>query len=159
MIGTARAAKHHFVRALGADEVIDYTTTDPARTAASLDVIFDPVGAAGGRAWLPLIRPGGMLIPFAYGDDQALIDRVTRRGIRVAPVLVEPMATAEDTPELIRLGQIEVVAASCSRTCAARGWLRSSRIAAASCQAFVAATGSPLSRATSPRLMSASASL
>jgi NADPH:quinone reductase-like Zn-dependent oxidoreductase len=31
VIGTARAAKHDFVRALGADEVIDYTSTDPAQ--------------------------------------------------------------------------------------------------------------------------------
>lgn len=91
VIGTARAVRHDFVRALGADEVIDYTTTDPARTAGELDVIFDPVGAENGRTWLPVIRPGGVLISFAHdGGDRALLDAAARRGIRVPAVLVEP---------------------------------------------------------------------
>jgi NADPH:quinone reductase-like Zn-dependent oxidoreductase len=90
VIGTARAAKHDFIRALGADEVIDYTTTDPASTAADLDVIFDPVGAADPSSWLPGIRPGGMLIPFGRGDAQALTEVAARRGIRIGAVLVEP---------------------------------------------------------------------
>jgi NADPH:quinone reductase-like Zn-dependent oxidoreductase len=89
VIGTARAAKHDFVRALGANEVIDYTTTDPASAAADLDVIFDPVGAENGRHWLPVIKPGGMLIPFG-DDDPALSGPAASRGVRLAPVLVEP---------------------------------------------------------------------
>ena len=90
VIGTARAAKHDFVRALGADEVVDYTRTDPARTVADLDVVFDPVGAGNGGNWLPAIKPGGMLIPFALGDDPALFESASGRGIRIASVLVEP---------------------------------------------------------------------
>jgi NADPH:quinone reductase-like Zn-dependent oxidoreductase len=94
VIGTARAAKHDFVRALGADEVIDYTRTDPARAVTDLDVVFDPVGTEvgtdNGVAWLPAIKPGGMLLPFAYGDDPALLDCAATREIRVALVLAEP---------------------------------------------------------------------
>lgn len=90
VIGTARAARHDFIRALGADEVIDYTTTDPASTAADLDVIFDPVGAADPGSWLPGITPGGMLIAFGRDDGQALTDATARRRIRIGAVLVEP---------------------------------------------------------------------
>jgi NADPH:quinone reductase-like Zn-dependent oxidoreductase len=90
VIGTARAAKHDFVRALGADEVIDYTSTDPVRAVADLDVVFDPVGATNGGDWLSAIRPGGKLIPFALGDDPALLKEAARCGIAVAAVLVEP---------------------------------------------------------------------
>jgi NADPH:quinone reductase-like Zn-dependent oxidoreductase len=88
VIGTARAANHDFVRALGADEVIDYTTTDPARAVADLDVVFAPVGT-NTASWLPAIRPGGMLIPFE-DDDPAMLEEAARRKIRVAVVLVEP---------------------------------------------------------------------
>jgi NADPH:quinone reductase-like Zn-dependent oxidoreductase len=88
VIGTARAANHDFVRALGADEVIDYTTTDPARAVADLDVVFAPVGTKT-ASWLPAIRPGGMLIPFE-DDDPALLEEASRRKIRVAVVLAEP---------------------------------------------------------------------
>jgi NADPH:quinone reductase-like Zn-dependent oxidoreductase len=38
VIATASAAKHDFVRALGADEVIDYTSADPAGSVSELDV-------------------------------------------------------------------------------------------------------------------------
>jgi D-arabinose 1-dehydrogenase-like Zn-dependent alcohol dehydrogenase len=44
VIGTASAGKHEFVRSLGADEVIDYRTTDFADQARDIDVVFETVG-------------------------------------------------------------------------------------------------------------------
>jgi NADPH:quinone reductase-like Zn-dependent oxidoreductase len=109
VIGTARTAKHDFVRTLGADEIIDYTTTDPATTAADLDMIFDPVGAENGRAWLPAIKPGGILISFAHDDDRALSAAAAGRGIRVSTVLVEPDAHGlEALAGLAETGQLRV---------------------------------------------------
>jgi NADPH:quinone reductase-like Zn-dependent oxidoreductase len=90
VIGTGRSAKHAFITALGADEVIDYTATDPHQSATDLDVVFDPIGAEEARNWLPTIKPGGMLIPFVLGDDPALSDDAAARGIRMPLVLVEP---------------------------------------------------------------------
>src|ERR671931_462550 len=43
VIGTARAAKHAFLRGLGADELIDYTATDFAAVLSDVDVVFDPI--------------------------------------------------------------------------------------------------------------------
>jgi NADPH:quinone reductase-like Zn-dependent oxidoreductase len=88
--GTARAAKHDFVRALGADEVVDYTTTDPAAAVADLDVVFDSLVGQDAVGWLPAIRPGGVLVSFDPGDDPVLAERAAGRGIRVATPLVEP---------------------------------------------------------------------
>ncbi|MGH8726166.1 MAG: NADP-dependent oxidoreductase, partial [Burkholderiales bacterium] len=44
VITTASAANHAYVRALGADEVIDYRTQDFARLVSGCDAVFDTVG-------------------------------------------------------------------------------------------------------------------
>ncbi len=90
VIGTAREAKHGFLRGLGADEVIDYTQVDPAEAVRDLDVVFDPIGGADARRWLSAIKPGGVLIPFGAGGDRALLDAAAERAVRTALVLVEP---------------------------------------------------------------------
>jgi NADPH:quinone reductase-like Zn-dependent oxidoreductase len=90
VIGTARAAKHDFVRGLGADEVIDYTKVDPRAVVGDLDVVFDLMADANAREWLPRIKPDGLLVPFGVGGDQALFTEATDRSVRIAVVLVEP---------------------------------------------------------------------
>ena len=44
VIGTASAGKHDFVRALGADEVIDYRRRTSPRPSSDVDVVLDPIG-------------------------------------------------------------------------------------------------------------------
>jgi NADPH:quinone reductase-like Zn-dependent oxidoreductase len=108
VIGTASAAKHDFIRALGADEVIDYTKVDPAGAVSDLDVVFDPVGGADVLDWLPAIKPGGMLLPFQT-DDAELFAIAAERGVRAAVVLVEPDGHAlEALAALIQAGQLRV---------------------------------------------------
>lgn len=89
VIGTARAAKHSFVRGLGADEVIDYTQVAVPDVVSGLDVVLDPVGRAP-HDWLPAIKPGGTLLPFGADDYPALQAAAAERGITVKLVLVEP---------------------------------------------------------------------
>jgi NADPH:quinone reductase-like Zn-dependent oxidoreductase len=109
VIGTASAAKHDFVRALGADEVIDYTKVDPAGAVSDLDVVFDPVGGADARNWLPAIKPGGMLLPFHTDDAEPLPATAAERRVRAALVLVEPDGHAlEALAALIEAGQLRV---------------------------------------------------
>ncbi|MEW5629447.1 zinc-binding dehydrogenase, partial [Streptomyces hydrogenans] len=43
VIGTASAAKHEFVRSIGADEVIDYRTTDFRDAVQDVDMVLDPL--------------------------------------------------------------------------------------------------------------------
>lgn len=108
VIGTASAAKHDFIRALGADEVIDYTTVDPVGAVSDLDVVFDPVGGAGARNWLPVIKPGGMLLPF-QDDDAELPVTAAESRVRTALVLVEPDGHAlEALAALTEAGQLRV---------------------------------------------------
>jgi NADPH:quinone reductase-like Zn-dependent oxidoreductase len=108
VIGTASAAKHDFVRALGADDVIDYTKADPAAAVSDLDVVFDPVGGADARNWLPAIKPGGMLLPFQT-DDEELTAIAAEGRVRTALVLVEPDGHAlEALAALTEAGRLRV---------------------------------------------------
>ncbi|MEU0938188.1 NADP-dependent oxidoreductase [Embleya sp. NPDC005971] len=86
VIGTARAAKHDFVRELGADEMIDYPTTDFAAVVRDVDVVLDGVGGEYGPRSLPTLRRGGILVSIVnqVGDLE-----VGRYGVRAAEMLVE----------------------------------------------------------------------
>jgi NADPH:quinone reductase-like Zn-dependent oxidoreductase len=57
--GVASTAKLDFVRSLGADRVIDYTTTDPARTGDRYDWILDTDAHLSMLRWRGALRPGG----------------------------------------------------------------------------------------------------
>src|SRR6478609_519610 len=67
VIGTARATHHDWLRELGADELIDYTTDPTDR--ADVDVIVDLVGGDVGLKSLPSLRDGGLIITIPSGSD------------------------------------------------------------------------------------------
>lgn len=92
VIGTARAAKHDFVRSLGADEVIDYRTVDVATAVTDIDVVLDPISYdADGRARsLAVLRRGGTLVTLLpVPVDAAELAAIADRGIRFESILVE----------------------------------------------------------------------
>jgi NADPH:quinone reductase-like Zn-dependent oxidoreductase len=60
--GTSRAAKADFVRSLGADEVIDYQTTDITATAERYDWILDVDSHHSVLRWRRVLRRGGVYV-------------------------------------------------------------------------------------------------
>jgi NADPH:quinone reductase-like Zn-dependent oxidoreductase len=85
VIATASAANADFVRALGADEVIDYRTTPFEAVARDVDVVLDTVGGdTRDRSW-GLLRKGGRLVTIA-----ADAERLTQPRVRDAFFIVEP---------------------------------------------------------------------
>jgi len=68
--GTASAAKHQTIQALGVDHPVDYHTRRWTKTLPALDVVLDPLGGASLRTSLRLLRPGGRLI--VYGALSAV---------------------------------------------------------------------------------------
>ncbi|WP_331767101.1 NADP-dependent oxidoreductase [Embleya sp. NBC_00896] len=86
VIGTARAPKHDFVRGLGADEVIDYTTTDFAEAVRDVDVVLDGVGGEYGPRSLPTLRKGGVLVSIVNHVRDLDVERY---GVRAEEMLVE----------------------------------------------------------------------
>ena len=58
MISTASAANHGYIRALGADEAIDYNTHRFTRATPLCDAVFDTVGGDVAERFV-VLRPGG----------------------------------------------------------------------------------------------------
>ncbi|MGW0810855.1 NADP-dependent oxidoreductase [Nonomuraea sp. NPDC002799] len=90
VIGTAREAKHPFLLALGADEVIDYTQVDFAEAVRDVDVVLDTIGGDYGLRSLRVLRRGGTLVSLASWADVPPAGEAERLGIRTGFTFVEP---------------------------------------------------------------------
>jgi NADPH:quinone reductase-like Zn-dependent oxidoreductase len=86
VIGTASEPKHDLLRRLGADELIDYRTTDFAETARDVDVVLDTIGGEYGPRSVRTLRPGGVIVTITPRDVQV----PDTPGIRSEVLLVEP---------------------------------------------------------------------
>ncbi|MEU6624218.1 NADP-dependent oxidoreductase [Streptomyces litmocidini] len=89
VIGTASAPKHAFVRSLGADEVIDYRTTDFAEAVQDVDMVLDPMSGDTRTRSLDVLRPGGTLVSLLPPTDPDESARAAAKGVRVETLLVE----------------------------------------------------------------------
>ncbi|GAA2817996.1 NADP-dependent oxidoreductase [Kitasatospora sp. CM 4170] len=105
VIALASEAKHEFVRGLGADEVIDYRTTDYTEAVADVDVVFDS-SSEGTRA-LEVLKPGGTLVSIMEHWNTELAAKIEEAGRRFAGVSVEPdYASLEAIAALVDEGRI-----------------------------------------------------
>ena len=59
------------VRGLGADEVVDFTTTDFADVLSGYDVVLDSLGGANLAKSLTVLKPGGLAISVVGPPDPA----------------------------------------------------------------------------------------
>ena len=92
VIGTASARNLDLMRALGADEVVDYGAVRFEDVLHDLDVVFDTVGGeVTDRSW-GVLRPGGILVVIAGMPDT---DTAAARGVRTsgtqAPEVTSPI--------------------------------------------------------------------
>jgi len=86
VIGTASFDNLEFVRALGAEIVIDYHTTPFEQVAHDVDVVVDPIGGqTQDRSW-PLIKPGGMLVAIGHPPAE---DMAAKHGVRTASTVLD----------------------------------------------------------------------
>jgi NADPH:quinone reductase-like Zn-dependent oxidoreductase len=88
VIGTASEHHHDLVRGLGADEVIDYRTTDVYAAVRDIDVVLDQLGGDSPLRSLACLRPGGLLVSLLGGDPE-LAAAAGDAGARLAVMLVE----------------------------------------------------------------------
>ncbi|WP_316520090.1 NADP-dependent oxidoreductase [Kitasatospora brasiliensis] len=87
--GTASAAKHDFVRSLGADDMIDYRTVDFRDTVRDVDTALVPLIDETRIRTVDVLRPGGTLVALLPGATEDELAAAARRGIRYTPMLVE----------------------------------------------------------------------
>ncbi|WP_405488341.1 NADP-dependent oxidoreductase [Nocardia sp. NBC_00511] len=105
VIALASAGKHDYVKNLGADEVIDYRTTDFTEAVRDVDIVFDSV--ADGARSLQVLKPGGVLVTILEHVNPELEHTVKESGRRFAGVSVEPdYAALEAIAELADAGKL-----------------------------------------------------
>ncbi|PBC83720.1 MULTISPECIES: NADP-dependent oxidoreductase [unclassified Streptomyces] len=109
VIGTARQAKHDFLRGLGADELVDYTQQDFAETVRDIDIVLDTIGGDYGARSLRTLRPGGTLVSILPLDGSFPAAQAREAGIRAGFLLVEPdQAGLRAVADLVNSGKLQV---------------------------------------------------
>jgi len=96
VIATASSRNFEFVKALGAERIIDYHGTRFEEEVSEVDVVFDTVGGETlQRSW-SVLAPGGRMITIAAASETPADDRVKQ-----AFFIVEP-----DHEQLTRIGRM-----------------------------------------------------
>jgi NADPH:quinone reductase-like Zn-dependent oxidoreductase len=101
---TASAADRDFLRALGADEVIDYHRERFEDRAGKVDLVFDLVGGETQDRSFAVLKPGGALISTLKAPDPA---RAAEAQVRGEHYMAEP--NGEELGEIGRLIDLGLV--------------------------------------------------
>jgi NADPH:quinone reductase-like Zn-dependent oxidoreductase len=106
VISTASTGNLGYVRELGTDEVIDYTTTDFRKVVSNADAVFDTVGGDVAMRSFAVLKPGGRAAFIASGAQAPKPDRSDVASLRPA--------VGRDRPHLERI--VELYQAGAVRT-------------------------------------------
>ncbi|GAA2716712.1 NADP-dependent oxidoreductase [Actinoplanes palleronii] len=107
VIAVASAGHDAFLRELGADQVIDYTSVKPEEVAGDVDLVLDAVGGPGSHRFLRTIKRSGALFPvFLASIDPG---EAARRDITVSALQVQPNgAQLAELGRLLEAGTVRV---------------------------------------------------
>ncbi|MFT4083190.1 MAG: NADP-dependent oxidoreductase [Nocardioides sp.] len=89
VIGTATGPKHELLRSLGADEMIDYQTTNVSDAVADVDVVLDSVGGDTAARSLPTLTHGGVIVSLALNTTTPIGETARAAGASHRLMLVE----------------------------------------------------------------------
>jgi NADPH:quinone reductase-like Zn-dependent oxidoreductase len=106
VISTASTANLAYVRGLGADEVIDYKTTDFRQAVSNCDAVFDTVGGDVAVRSFAVLKPGGRAAFIASGAQAPKPDRSDVTSLR--PAVGRDRPHLERIAELYRKGAVRV---------------------------------------------------
>ncbi|WP_435174257.1 NADP-dependent oxidoreductase [Actinacidiphila sp. bgisy145] len=110
VIGTASAAKHDALRALGADELVDYRTEDFEAAVSGVDVVIDLIGGDYAARSLRTLRKGGVVVSLVLSNTRALTETAAELGVRHQLMLVESdQAGMLAVAELVEAGSLRPV--------------------------------------------------
>jgi NADPH:quinone reductase-like Zn-dependent oxidoreductase len=93
VITTTSAANEHFVRELGADEVIDYTATAFEDAVKGVDVVLDSIGGDTQTRSLQVLKVGGILVSTVGLANPALVEAA---GVRTSAFSMQPSTSELD---------------------------------------------------------------
>jgi NADPH:quinone reductase-like Zn-dependent oxidoreductase len=98
VIATASARHHAFLRTLGADEIVDYTTTRFEEVVRNVDMVLDTIGGETvARSW-HIVKKGGLLLSVFSPPSQ---EQAAAFGVRAFFFVVKP-----NREQLIHIGNL-----------------------------------------------------
>lgn len=107
VIGTASARNEAFLKELGVDQVVDYTTTKVADAVGDVDVQLDSLGAMGRERDWTVMKEGGIIVSIKGSIPN---DEAAAHNARAASVRVRPSADQlKQIAELIDAGTVKVI--------------------------------------------------
>jgi len=107
VIGTTSNVNIDFVRNLGCDEVIDYTSQDLSERLRDIDVVLDTVGGDHQEKAFMVLKRGGILVSIASKPNQ---DTANKYGVRCEYASAGPNAhILNELRSLIEMGQLRPV--------------------------------------------------
>ncbi len=105
VLATASSQNVEFVKGLGADEVIDYTTTRFETVAHHVDVVLDVIGGETEQRSWGVLKPGGILVSTLGPPSQ---EDAAKHRVRAAFVQAQPTAgLLKEIARLLDSGQIK----------------------------------------------------
>ena len=99
VIATASARNQDFLRQLGADETIDYTTTRFEEAVHNVDIVFDIVGGDTLKRSLQVVKPEGVIVSVV--SPRPSLEGAMARDVRFLWFIVEP-----NREQLIQIGEL-----------------------------------------------------
>jgi len=112
VIATGSTRNVSWLKELGANEVIDYTTTRFEDVVSTVDVVIDLIGNVldnTGTRSLTIIRPGGILVNAPTGSWPSVMEDCTAAGVRSTTYKVAPDgATLAVISRLLQSGDVKV---------------------------------------------------
>jgi NADPH:quinone reductase-like Zn-dependent oxidoreductase len=106
VITTTSPANRDYVKSLGADEIIDYTTQDFTKVVSGIDAVFDTVGGDVAEKCFAVLKPGGRAAFIASGTEAPKSPRSDVTSLR--PKVARGRAPLERTAQLFAEGAIRV---------------------------------------------------
>lgn len=106
--GVCGPSNLELVRSIGADHVVDYTTTDVTTAGERYDVIFQVAGTASPRRLRRILTPGGTLVLSSGMGRVAGVDRIVV-AVVLSPFVRERLAvfvTKENATDLATLAEM-----------------------------------------------------
>ena len=105
VIGTASARNADFVKSLGADEVIDYTTTKFEDVVKDADMVFDLIGGDTQARSFGVLKPGGWLVSVVNPPSP---EESEKHGVKSAMMMVQPNAAElKEMTALVEAGKLK----------------------------------------------------
>jgi NADPH:quinone reductase-like Zn-dependent oxidoreductase len=105
VIGTASARHEDFLRGLGIDEIVDYTTTSFENVVRDVDVVLDAVGFDVTERSLQVLKPGGTMACIVTPPD---FEAAAQRQIHAQYISGQPSTEIlTEIAELIDAGKVK----------------------------------------------------